>query len=249
MNTILKNSFVKENDLPWKGEEEPSVTVLRMLVDKYPPLKIKRNSIKEYIDFHNINKKEKIQKLKEAKQTRLLNAKDAAIDYRWNSLVESRIQKAMAAGEFKNLPYHGKKIPTDPGELVYLFYFLNRLIQRQGSAPAWIEMQAELDKEIQNFRKHVREIWLKYAKINKLAPNKADSAWEQSNFNFFQVSIKTLNNRLRSYNTIAPYSVRRIYLTVEGELNKMYHDMKNINSNSDDNDEDDGKIKHLDKYN
>ncbi|CAJ0922356.1 15846_t:CDS:2 [Entrophospora sp. SA101] len=24
MNTILKNSFVKENDLPWKGEEEPS---------------------------------------------------------------------------------------------------------------------------------------------------------------------------------------------------------------------------------
>ncbi|CAJ0639729.1 11650_t:CDS:2 [Entrophospora sp. SA101] len=200
MNTILKNSFVKENDLPWKGEEEPSVTVLRILSG-------------------------------------------------WNSLVESRIQKAMAAGEFKNLPYHGKKIPTDPGELVYLFYFLNRLIQRQGSAPAWIEMQAELDKEIQNFRKHVREIWLKYAKINKLAPNKADSAWEQSNFNFFQVSIKTLNNRLRSYNTIAPYSVRRIYLTVEGELNKMYHDMKNINSNSDDNDEDDGKIKHLDKYN
>ncbi|CAJ0844730.1 3487_t:CDS:2, partial [Entrophospora sp. SA101] len=178
--------------------------------------------------------KEKIQKLKEAKQTRLLNAKDAAIDYRWNSLVESRIQKAMAAGEFKNLPYHGKKIPTDPGEL-------NPFIDR--SAPAWIEMQAELDKEIQNFRKHVREIWLKYAKINKLAPNKADSAWEQSNFNFFQVSIKTLNNRLRSYNTIAPYSVRRIYLTVEGELNKMYHDMKNINSNSDDNDEDDGKIK------
>ncbi|CAJ0844427.1 11333_t:CDS:2 [Entrophospora sp. SA101] len=175
MNTILKNSFVKENDLPWKGEEEPSVTVLRILSG-------------------------------------------------WNSLVESRIQKAMAAGEFKNLPYHG-------------------------SAPAWIEMQAELDKEIQNFRKHVREIWLKYAKINKLAPNKADSAWEQSNFNFFQVSIKTLNNRLRSYNTIAPYSVRRIYLTVEGELNKMYHDMKNINSNSDDNDEDDGKIKHLDKYN
>src|ERR1051325_3285400 len=53
INIVLKNSFVKENDIPWTGEEDIKTTVLRMIVDKYPPLKIKRDSIKEYIDAHN----------------------------------------------------------------------------------------------------------------------------------------------------------------------------------------------------
>ncbi|RIA97454.1 hypothetical protein C1645_752231 [Glomus cerebriforme] len=175
INTILKNSFVKENDVPWTGEEDIKTTVLRMLVDKYPPLKIKRNSIKEYIEAHNkvnnsitkanltppspppiplnnvvSNKIPKIskktsEKLSEAKQSRIMNARDAATCYSiekklgdteknenskessgeqpipksilgWNNLVENRIQEAIAAGSFKNLPYRGKPLPADPNE-------------------------------------------------------------------------------------------------------------------------------------
>src|SRR5689334_9578843 len=42
INTIINNSFIKDNDIPWTGEEDIKTTVLRMIVDKYPPLKIKR---------------------------------------------------------------------------------------------------------------------------------------------------------------------------------------------------------------
>lgn len=180
INTILKNSFVKENDMPWTGEEDIKTTVLRMIVDKYPPLKIKRNSIKEYIDARsevnnstfkanlipppNLSRKlpppipvpsnnvtsdkkstTKLEKIRDAKQSRIISARDAATDYSinkkfsakndenvkgepskvvpksiagWNSLVERRIQEAIAAGEFKNLPYRGKPLPTDTNERV-----------------------------------------------------------------------------------------------------------------------------------
>jgi hypothetical protein len=183
INTIIKNSFIKDNDMPWTGEEDIKTTVLRMIVDKYPPLKIKRESIREYIDAHQkvvnfteevnlepplsypipvpsisnkkpvtprISKEEKHKKVREVKQSRIMNAKDAATDYSlkkkfdtgndrnveesggdkqpskvvpksisgWNNLVENRIQEAMAAGEFKNLPYHGKPLPTDPNDRV-----------------------------------------------------------------------------------------------------------------------------------
>lgn len=117
INTIIRNSFIKDNDIPWTGEEDIKTTVLRMIVDKYPPLKIKRESIKEYIDAHNkvinftdkmnlepplpppvpvpsnninniasnkksvISKEEKLKKIREANQSRIINAKDAATDY------------------------------------------------------------------------------------------------------------------------------------------------------------------------
>lgn len=181
INTIIKNSFIKDNDIPWTGEEDIKTTVLRMIVDKYPPLKIKRETIKEYIDAHSkvvnftnkvhlepplqpsvpvpsnniasnkksiISKEEKLKKIREANQSRIINAKDAATDYSikkklgtqnyvekssrdkqppkvvpkniagWNNLVENRIQEAIVAGEFENLRYHGKPLPTDPNDRV-----------------------------------------------------------------------------------------------------------------------------------
>lgn len=195
INTIIKNSFVKEDDIPWTGDEDIKTTVLRMLVDKYPPLKGKRESIK-YNDAspppsrrspsfnkppsfpakissntysspiqsssklitddqsgrnnNNNLRKEKMNKIRIKNQNRIMNAREAATDYfiskkfpeqksesgddsldhqkserissrsiaTWDSLVERRIQDAIAAGEFKNLPYHGKPLPLDPNENV-----------------------------------------------------------------------------------------------------------------------------------
>ncbi|CAG8726686.1 1644_t:CDS:1, partial [Ambispora leptoticha] len=42
--------------VPWTGDEPIQSTVVRMIEDKYPPLKVKRNSVKEFIDAR-INKK------------------------------------------------------------------------------------------------------------------------------------------------------------------------------------------------
>ncbi|CAG8510888.1 9783_t:CDS:2 [Funneliformis mosseae] len=292
LNTILKNSFVKENDIPWTGEEDIKTTVLRMIVDKYPPLKLKRNSIKEFNSSSEkfkanlpslpisklpsttlpdspsnsvisnkrsatVSKNEKLEKIREAKQSRLLIAKDAATDYSinkklgvkseseqpkvvpksisgWNNLVESRIQEAMAAGEFRNLPYRGKPLPSDPNErnpyLDRTEFFMNRLVQRQGSVPAWIEYQKDVDREISLFRQRLRESWIRYASINNIDSNSRNIPWEKRELSYYEKAINKLNSRLRSYNTIAPYAVRRGYLNLELEFKRIYQDVKkNIN--------------------
>ncbi|CAG8458931.1 851_t:CDS:10 [Diversispora eburnea] len=270
INTIIKNSFIKENDIPWTGDEDIKTTVLRMLVDKYPPLKVKRESIKyndtpalpsrsssikissnTYVNEtddqskqNNSNlRKEKMNKIRIKNQTRIMNAKEAAIDYfiskkfsekseandddnldhhksekilprniaTWDSLVERRIQDAIAAGEFNNLPYHGKPLPIDPNEnnpyLDRTEFFMNRLVQRQGAAPAWIEYQKEVDNEILIHRKRMRENWLRYCLSNGFSPKQPNSNWEKKQSSYYEKSIQKLNSRLRSYNTISPYAV------------------------------------------
>ncbi|CAI2163855.1 4860_t:CDS:2 [Funneliformis geosporum] len=308
INTILKNSFVKENDIPWTGEEDIKTTVLRMIVDKYPPLKLKRNSIKEFTNTRDknnnssekfeanfpplplsklpptslpnsppnsvisnkrskiVSKNEKLEKIREAKQSRILIAKDAATDYTinkklcvesknesqkvvpksisgWNNLVESRIQEAMAAGEFRNLPYHGKPLPSDPNErnpyLDRTEFFMNRLVQRQGSVPAWIEYQKNVDREISLFRQRMRESWVRYANINNIDSYSRNIPWEKRQFSYYEKAINKLNSRLRSYNTIAPYAVRRGYLNLELEFERIYQDVKQ--------DINDHKVKVLEK--
>ncbi|CAG8553033.1 11584_t:CDS:2, partial [Racocetra fulgida] len=202
IDTIIKNSFVKENDVPWTGEEDLKDTILRMIVDKYPPLKVKRESVKDYMDAHssksqhnnltnlpnylsnhsiiikskgNVDssdnklqkKKEKLEKVRERNQSRIINAREAATDYAigkkygdnneqkkdilpksiaaWNSIVEQRIQEAITEGKFKNLQYHGKPLPLDENE------------KKQGAAPAWIESQKDVEREISLFRRRMLE--------------------------------------------------------------------------------------------
>ncbi|CAG8539810.1 8260_t:CDS:1 [Paraglomus occultum] len=104
ISTIIKNSFARENDVPWTGEEDLKTTVIRMLLDKYPPLRIKRETVKEYVDAHSKRPfatpnylppttvstephkaskilQEKKNKVREAAKGRLVNARDAVIDY------------------------------------------------------------------------------------------------------------------------------------------------------------------------
>ncbi|PKK64931.1 hypothetical protein RhiirC2_853956 [Rhizophagus irregularis] len=298
INTIIKNSFIKDNDIPWTGEEDIKTTVLRMIVDKYPPLKIKRETIKEYIDAHSkvvnftnkvhlepplqppvpvpsnniasnkksiISKEEKLKKIREVNQSRIINAKDAATDYSikkklgthndveessrdkqppkvlpksiagWNNLVENRIQEAIVAGEFENLRYHGKPLPTDPNDrnpyLDRTEFLMNRIVQRQGSAPAWIEVQKEVNNEISLFRQRMRESWLRYASANKIDPHSRNISWENDQKSYFEKTIKKLNSRLRSYNTVAPYVVRRGYLNLKLEFGRMYQNVKQDTNN------------------
>ncbi|RHZ48849.1 hypothetical protein Glove_541g36 [Diversispora epigaea] len=292
INTIIKNSFIKENDIPWTGDEDIKTTVLRMLVDKYPPLKVKRESIKynnapapppsfsssikissntyvtdDQSKQNNSNlRKEKMDKIRIKNQSRIMNAKDAAIDYfiskqlpekseanddnldhhkseqtlprniaTWDSLVERRIQDAIAAGEFNNLSYHGKPLPIDPNEnnpyLDRTEFFMNRLVQRQGAAPAWIEYQKEVDNEIFTYRKRMQENWLRYSLSNGFSPKQPNSNWEKKQSSYYEKLIQKLNSRLRSYNTISPSAVRRSYLNLQTEFNRMYQNIKNEDIN------------------
>ncbi|CAG8659799.1 7494_t:CDS:2, partial [Ambispora gerdemannii] len=293
INTILKNSFVSPTDIPWTGDEPIQSTVVRMIEDKYPPLKVKRDSVKEFIDarinknalsslsdfndqrFKNENDssaviiaiaatndemsskssspkktsltpEQKKIKQREAKQSRIVDAREAAAEYsiskkyptgdnddhssftttrfvsksitQWESLVEQRIQEAMAAGEFKNLPYRGKPLPVDKNEMnPYIHrteFLMNRLVQRQGAAPAWIEMQKEVDSEIRLFRKNLQTNWKRHVIAHHLF-DKRDRNWEQAQKSYLEEALQKLNSRLRSYNIVAPFAARRSYLTID----------------------------------
>ncbi|CAG8584728.1 3863_t:CDS:2 [Gigaspora margarita] len=295
INTIIKSSFVKENDVPWTGEEDLKDTVLRMIVDKYPPMKVKRESVKDYIDAHNLkpqhknnwdnsfnnysmtngsilkskrnvnsfdnklqSKKEKVEKAREKNQSRIINAREAATDYAigkkhsdhneqkkeilprsikaWDSIVEQRIQEAIAEGKFKNLPYNGKPLPLDQNEknpyLDRTEFLMNRLVQRQGAAPAWIESQQDVDREISLFRQRMLESWLRYANSRKISLHLRDLGWEKMQRSYYEKAIEKLNSKLRSYNIIAPYSVRKCYLSLDEEYMRIYKNVKREDTKS-----------------
>ncbi|CAG8652232.1 22171_t:CDS:2 [Dentiscutata erythropus] len=298
IDTIIKSSFVKENDVPWTGEEDLKDTVLRMIVDKYPPLKIKRESVKDYIDAHslkhqsknnsvklsnffsnhsmtkasilksknNVNssgnnlqsKKERLEKAREKNQTRIINAREAATYYAigrkhsdgkeqkneilprsikaWDSIVEQRIQEAIAAGKFKNLPYHGKPLPLDQNEknpyLDRTEFLMNRLVQRQGATPAWIESQQDVDREISLFRQRMLESWLRYANSRNIPLHLRDSGWEKMQHSYYKKAIEKLNSKLRSYNIVAPYAVRKCYLSLDEEYMRVYKNVKREDTKS-----------------
>ncbi|PHZ09003.1 uncharacterized protein RHIMIDRAFT_181092, partial [Rhizopus microsporus ATCC 52813] len=113
---------------------------------------------------------ERERKNKAMKQNRLMNAKDAALDYSLGKkypttdeedsnvsrkefisindiglLCEEKIREAKAKGEFDNLPGSGKPLQEDYFKnnpyLDQTEYLLNRIVQRNGAAPPWVIMQ------------------------------------------------------------------------------------------------------------
>ncbi|CAG8492579.1 13780_t:CDS:2 [Cetraspora pellucida] len=284
INTIIKSSFVKENDIPWTGEEDLKDTVLRMIVDKYPPLKIKRKSVKDYIDAHSLKsqqnsttnlpnslsnhsmtnasilkskgnvqiKKEKLEKMREKNQSHIINAREAATDYAiskkygdtneqqkdilpksiitWNSIVEQCIQEAITTGKFKNLQYHGKPLPLDENEKNP---YLDRTeFLMQGATPAWIESQKDVEREISLFRRRMLESWMRYANSQNISLQLRHAGWEKMQYSYYEKAIEKLNSKLRSYNVIAPYSVRKCYLNLDDEYEKMYKNIKREDTKS-----------------
>jgi hypothetical protein len=110
---------------------------------------------------------------------------------------------------------------------IFIFLlFRNRLIQRQGSAPAWIEYKKDVDSEIHLFRQRMRESWLRYANANKIDLHRRNISWENDQTSYYEKTIYKLNSRLRSYNTIAPYTVRRGYLSLKSEFERMYRSVR-----------------------
>ena len=50
-----------------------------------------------------------------------------------------------------------------------------------------------------------------------------DFEWEQRERSYHDAAIDEVNSLVRKYNNVAPYAVRRPYLTLDAELQKAYH--------------------------
>lgn len=129
-------------------------------------------------------------------------------------------------------------------------YFLNRILQRQGAAPPWVQAQVDLTSALSNFRESLREEWLRHVtrQISSTPGNlnshiaaaesyvqrdvaanftlrEYKSEWESREKRYHSLAIEDLNAKTRSYNTIAPYTARKAYTTLQIELQQCYRDV------------------------
>jgi DnaJ homolog subfamily C member 28 len=129
-------------------------------------------------------------------------------------------------------------------------FFLNRILQRQGAAPPWVQAQIDLTSAFTQFRDSLRADWLRHVTRQMTTASGSLNAhihaaetyvqreissnytlrefktdWETREAKFHALAVDDLNAKTRSYNTIAPYTARKGYTTLEHELRACYRDV------------------------
>ncbi|KAI0045118.1 hypothetical protein FA95DRAFT_1589912 [Auriscalpium vulgare] len=159
----------------------------------------------------------------------------------WGGLVEERIERARLEGHFRSIKGRGKPIQrqSDDGNpfIAREEFLMNRIVQRQGAAPPWVETQGELETAVNAFREVVRQSWTRRAlrmltleQPAALLPaltladvtNLRDTEWEARERAYHDSALAEINSLVRKYNALAPYAVRRPYYALAAELEKAY---------------------------
>ena len=114
---------------------------------------------------------------------------------------------------------------------------MNRIVQRQGAAPPWVEIQSQLEITVSSFREVLRQSWtrralrtLTHTHPAELLPRLTltdvaalrDTEWEEKERAYHERALEEVNALVRKYNGLAPYAVRRAYYTREAELERAY---------------------------
>lgn len=155
-----------------------------------------------------------------------------------NSLASQRIEEAIAQGQFKNIRRgENQKIEVSDNPWVdQTEYILNRMVQRQGAAPPWIEKQGLVNTRIKTARETIANSFVEYAitTVSKAVESTKDAKdvdkkialalqvdpkpWEKENEKYHTITVQSLNSAIRGFNLQAPGSARRSYLDVKSEL-------------------------------
>ncbi|KII94693.1 hypothetical protein PLICRDRAFT_98222 [Plicaturopsis crispa FD-325 SS-3] len=212
-------------------------------------------------------RKEKEAKKRTERVGRLTTAREATLDYKlgvkspmgekpppqgrpnpvslrgWTSLIEDKIEKARKAGQFSVVKGRGQPLVRHHDEgnpfIAREEFLMNRIIQRNGAAPPWVEVQAELEAAVSSFREIVRQAWARRA-IRTLTMSRPaaalqsltaahvsslrDEEWEARERAYHDTAIDEINSLVRKYNGVAPYAVRRPYHVRTVELEKAYQE-------------------------
>lgn len=128
----------------------------------------------------------------------------------WQSFIERQIEEAQARGAFDNLPGHGKPLrlePVNPYEGVQ--ELAHKILRDHGFAPAWIELDKEVRRELESIRRCLAESRRRYG---------SDSAGWRRAVDRLAGQIVELNRKIDLYNLKSPamqFQRRRIVLTDE----------------------------------
>jgi len=116
---------------------------------------------------------------------------------------------------------------------------MNRLVQRQGVAPPWVEIQGELEAAVTSFRSVLKQSWVRHAvrmltlsgshrllRELSLAEARAlrDGEWEAREGVYHESALEEVNTLVRKYNALAPYALRRAYYVRDVELARAYEE-------------------------
>ncbi|KAL5487562.1 hypothetical protein ACEPAI_5670 [Sanghuangporus weigelae] len=161
----------------------------------------------------------------------------------WASLIEERIERARRAGHFNSLKGRGAPIRRGSEEgnpfIAREEFLMNRIVQRNQAAPPWVELQGEMESAIQTFRAILRQAWTKRAVVALTsdlsrpassllsltlsdAQQLRDPAWAAREASYHASALGEVNELVRRYNGVAPYSVRKPYFEREKELERCY---------------------------
>ena len=114
---------------------------------------------------------------------------------------------------------------------------MNRIVQRQGAAPPWVEIQGELETAVGAFREVLKQSWTRRALRTLTHTHSADllprltlpdvvalrdEEWEEKERAYHERALEEVNALVRKYNGLAPYAVRRAYYMRGAELERAY---------------------------
>jgi DnaJ homolog subfamily C member 28 len=150
-------------------------------------------------------------------------------------------QRARQEGHFHAIKGRGKPLERGNEEhnpfIAREEFLMNRIVQRQGAAPPWVEVQGELEAAVAAFRSVIKQSWVRRAvrmlTLSRrplhdlsLADARAlrDREWEMREKAYHESALAEVNALVRKYNALAPYSVRRAYYVRDVELDRVYEE-------------------------
>jgi len=124
-----------------------------------------------------------------------------------HAVAERKIQGAMEAGEFDNLPGRGQPLDLDvnPFEPAHL-RAVNRLLKNARALPEWLQLEKDIEHEMQLLA-GARERTLRHLPLAKNAVTRARTV-ERFRAEHRE-RLRTLNTLILKYGFVAPAGVQR----------------------------------------
>jgi len=143
-------------------------------------------------------------------------------NYDWTETVaERKIQEAMDAGEFENLPGKGQPLDLDydPSVPAHL-RVVNRILKNARALPEWIQLEKDIERETQ-LLSTTQERTLRALRYAKNYASRVRIAERQRADHRERISL--VNTLVLKYNMIAPNAARRAFAPVNAK-----HEMESL---------------------
>jgi DnaJ family protein C protein 28 len=135
----------------------------------------------------------------------------------WDELINSRIEEAMKAGAFDNLPGKGKPLrlnenPNEPPDM----QMAHKILKNNDLTPPWIADRKAILAEIETIRSEMRRQW---DQVQRGADGAAE--WQRAII-AWETRIGDLNRRIRDLNLGLPIpNMEILRLRLDDELARM----------------------------